>query len=507
MTIWDDEIRPATPRPPQPPDPSGLLERAREDVRAAAHKDAADIVARARRDIRRIVTDARRELLELSAQLQAANVDLPDSALPDPSVIDAAATADSATWLAAGPVTHPDAPPDADPVPSAVEAAPASVEPPPSSPVHPEPVAESRPVAFERLEPVPDPPFLFGGDAQPAATARPSALRTFVTLFTLAGAVIVAGTVWYLQRGTPAPVEPSRVPPTAAAPVSSPSPAPVAEPAAEEPAVAAPAVANASGLRLAIEARRDTWLRTTVDGVADAGRLYAAGERREFTGVHEVIIRAGDAGGVVVSEDGGAPVPFGPAGAPLTRRFGTAAAAAPVRQETATPPAPAQPTPASTRPAADTPPPAAPARSAEPTPQTQPAPPATRSAAPPAASASGPRGTTPPTRVDVAAAARQWVDAYHRRDRAVLDGMAAAAAITDDRKPEERFPFGLEVTRAFEDEQLQLSGDSATFSARMIERAATGAHASRVTQTWVRRQGEWHLQDAHLVRDASPAAR
>jgi hypothetical protein len=110
-------------------------------------------------------------------------------------------------------------------------------------------------------------------------------------------------------------------------------------------------------------------------------------------------------------------------------------------------------------------------------------------------------------RVDVSASARQWVDAYHRRDRTTLDSMAAAAAVTDDRKPEDRFPFGLEVTRAFEDEQLQLSGDTATFSARMIERAATGAHASHVTQTWVRRQGEWHLQDAHIVKDAFPAAR
>ena len=82
-------------------------------------------------------------------------------------------------------------------------------------------------------------------------------------------------------------------------------------------------------------------------------------------------------------------------------------------------------------------------------------------------------------------------------------------AVNDERRPDQRFPFGLEITRAFEDEQLQLSGDTATFTARMIERASTGALVSRVSQTWVRRLGEWRLQETRLVPQGQlpPAAR
>jgi hypothetical protein len=78
---------------------------------------------------------------------------------------------------------------------------------------------------------------------------------------------------------------------------------------------------------------------------------------------------------------------------------------------------------------------------------------------------------------------------------------APSLVINDERKPDQRFPFGLEVTRAFEDEQLQLSGDTATFTARMTERAATGAITSRVSQTWVRRSGSWQLQEARIAPD------
>lgn len=78
---------------------------------------------------------------------------------------------------------------------------------------------------------------------------------------------------------------------------------------------------------------------------------------------------------------------------------------------------------------------------------------------------------------------------------------APSLAINDERRPDQRFPFGLEVTRAFEDEQLHLAGDSATFTARMTERAATGAVTSRISQIWVRRSGEWHLQEARIVPD------
>jgi hypothetical protein len=80
-------------------------------------------------------------------------------------------------------------------------------------------------------------------------------------------------------------------------------------------------------------------------------------------------------------------------------------------------------------------------------------------------------------------------------------------AINDERRADQRFPFGLEVTRAFEDEQLQLAGDSAMFTARMTERAPTGALTSQVTQTWVRRGGVWQLQEARLVHEVTAGGR
>ncbi len=78
---------------------------------------------------------------------------------------------------------------------------------------------------------------------------------------------------------------------------------------------------------------------------------------------------------------------------------------------------------------------------------------------------------------------------------------APSLVVNDERRPDEKFPFGLEVTRAFEEEHLELSGDIGTFTARMTERAATGLVVSRVSQTWVRRAGEWRLQEARITRE------
>ncbi len=75
-------------------------------------------------------------------------------------------------------------------------------------------------------------------------------------------------------------------------------------------------------------------------------------------------------------------------------------------------------------------------------------------------------------------------------------------AIDDARRVEERFPAGLDVTRSFADEQLQLSGDSATFTARLTEEAAGFRRASTLQFNRVRRQGEWQLQEAHITPDA-----
>ncbi|MEQ1760444.1 MAG: nuclear transport factor 2 family protein, partial [Vicinamibacterales bacterium] len=121
----------------------------------------------------------------------------------------------------------------------------------------------------------------------------------------------------------------------------------------------------------------------------------------------------------------------------------------------------------------------------------------------PAPSAQVPVRTAAPARVDITATSRQWLDAYHRQDRVTMESLGAPSlTISDERLADQRFPFGLEIARAFEDEQLELSGDSAKFTAKMTERAATGAVVSRVAQTWVRRQGQWQLQEARIVHDS-----
>lgn len=78
------------------------------------------------------------------------------------------------------------------------------------------------------------------------------------------------------------------------------------------------------------------------------------------------------------------------------------------------------------------------------------------------------------------------------------------AIVSDDRRPDQRFPFGLEVTRRMDEVGLNLSGDTAVYTGRMVERAATGEHTSRVTQTWVRRMGVWRLQESRITADTAP---
>jgi Domain of unknown function (DUF4115) len=74
-------------------------------------------------------------------------------------------------------------------------------------------------------------------------------------------------------------------------------------------------------LSLSLEVRRPAWLRVNVDGEADLGRTYQQGERRTIQATREILLRAGDAGAVLVSLGGGSPVPLGPDGQVRTRRF------------------------------------------------------------------------------------------------------------------------------------------------------------------------------------------
>ncbi len=425
MSVWDDFTRePERPRSPGDARPRSTATTstavapgdAHDDVRTAAQKDAAEIVARARLDIRRVVTDAQRDLMELSAQVHAADVDLPESALPDPFVLEAEEVAAHGgdVWRAHSPETEM---PRLDMVVSRA----------------PEPT----PLAFESYSATP--------------LTSPKSAKAFVALFTLAGLFVVAGTAWWLQR---APGAPANI--VASDAVESTTPAPTSPAVTSDAAPGTTAVDAASGL--------------------------AAPPDPFGVGFSTTESPVGPAPPPVQTP---APVQAVPVQrAPAPTASAAPAASAPVVTPVLPAPRPAL--------ASPTPPPSAPPAVAvapvAPAPST------------PVPAPSPERQATLPARVDLSAAGRQWFDAYHRQDKASMAAVdAPSLSISDERRPEQRFPFGLEVSRAFEDEQLQLAGDSATFSARMTERAATGALVSHVSQTWVRRLGEWKLQQARIA--------
>ena len=100
---------------------------------------------------------------------------------------------------------------------------------------------------------------------------------------------------------------------------SHPAASPTSAPAS--PAPAANAAAPSSSLSLLVEARRSSWLRTTIDGESDSGRTLDEGETFRITAQRSVSLRVGDAGAVFVSVNNGEAVPLGRAGQVVTRQF------------------------------------------------------------------------------------------------------------------------------------------------------------------------------------------
>jgi hypothetical protein len=83
-------------------------------------------------------------------------------------------------------------------------------------------------------------------------------------------------------------------------------------------------------LTVAIEVVRPVWLRADADGKRELARTVAAGERLQIHAAREVTLRAGDAGAVMASINGGAKTRLGADGAVITRRI----AGPPGRSET-----------------------------------------------------------------------------------------------------------------------------------------------------------------------------
>jgi len=370
-------------------------------------------------------------------------------------------------------------------------------------------------------------------------------VRTFVALLVAIAVVVALLTIWRLGNpaGSDTPVtvaveggaggsaDSASAPTAPPAEAASELPDVKTSPALGPPIEARTTTTGGNGLSLVAEAVRTVWVRTTVDGRADSGRTLEAGQVIDVSAEQSISLRAGDAGAIVVSVNRGSKRPLGQDGQVVTRDFVVAGATAPDR----TPAAPVASPMARSEPApAPTPGVAAPSQFPQPSPvqaAAVPVPPAGRPAAslpgaaapqvavsvPPENQAGAP--TVPVSRPAVTgsdtispataliAAARTWLDAYYRQDRATLAALSADNLIlADERRPEERLPLGMSnVSRTLDRASVQIAADTAVLTAIMTEQAGPGTspRVSPVSQVWVQvGGGQWKVRQARFVSEA-----
>ena len=476
------------------------LERLREQVRASAEREAAAIVTTARRNVRQVLLDARRELLVLVAQVQAVGCDTPaegagkyvveGEVTTEPvapgafvdgdagsEIVDGArrdvrevlieaqtellALAEEARELRARIAKQHGG--ELEVFPSehaAVADVPEPVAPPPRDTAPQIEIADTR-AAYSPVSPLPRVWI-------PIAAA---------VLFAAVGVVLF---LWSSGRDASAGAAVTRSaaaspPPRSAEPAARP-PRPVAAPVS-------PAASDPSVLAVTIDVRRPAWIRTTIDGRADVGRLFNAGDTRRITAREEIVMRAGDAGAVFVSVNGSEARPLGHDGRVVTRRFGSPTASAPrpaVLQATAVSASTAQGS--GQNPSADVG-----------TTGTRDAP----AAAPEAAER------------EILRAAQQWFEAYFSGDAPAMKHIEAADfSIVDDRAAGQRLSATMSgVERGLQQVRIDVAGEGAVMSARLMERATIDGqlreYVALVSGVWLRTEGRWRLTGLRLIDPAS----
>jgi hypothetical protein len=392
----------------------------------------------------------------------------------------------------------------------------------------------------------------FPSDAVPVQNGR--RFHMLIALFVGVGLTVAAVTIWWLSnRGTSQPESRAA---SAKAATSSGSPAASGALASGdgEKVVTPRATSGSSNLLLVAEAVRDVWVRTTVDGRTGEGRTLAAGQTMDVSAEQSISIRVGDAGAVVVSVNNGEKRPLGRDGQVVTRQFvveGSKTPARPAAPQSAEPtPAPpgntrnappvaaARPLPppfpissgATTQAAAPpmpAPQPVAPTSIAPPLAQAGARPPASQPAAntsqpaapsgivtqlsataspSPAPNASAAVTPASPA-TTVVAIARQWLEAYHRQDRAAMAALSTDnLLLADERRADERFPPGLsDVTRTLDRVSVQIAADTAVLTAVMMEQSGSSPatpHVSPISQVWVLGGGQWKVRQARFVSEA-----
>ena len=471
------------------------VERRRAAVRAAAVQEASEIILSARQEIRRVLVQTRRELVELAAQLRAVGYEPASDGSTGGDDFQVSVARDVRNVLRDARSELSDLARDAGDLypggtgtrlltPPTVEMASLS-----------EPHA-SHDVSSDSTEGP------SGGAAEDSSEQVPASGPTalFAARWRVAivlVAVAVVATVLVSVRSSPRSEAVVRTPEPGAAEAATKGAAPV--PNASMASIDASEKPDSAMLSLSLEVRRPAWLRIDVDGEADLGRTYQQGESRTIQATREIQLRAGDAGAVLVSLGGGAPVPLGPDGQVRTRRF--AREGAPAVDQAAKSPTTTH--------------------VSEMRPLAQGVAASTERNEPPSATAT--HGTAAqkyateqparaaPTPDQAAAAEREilerhqrWFDAFERGDRATMASLASDNFSLVDQRPERAPGASGRVERIIQDLRVQVTaGIGAVLSGRIAE-TTTADDAPVITvamlsEVWIRRGEEWQLVSVRMV--------
>jgi RodZ C-terminal domain/Domain of unknown function (DUF4440) len=516
------------------------LERLRDKVRTAAEREAAAIVTAARHDVRRVLLDARRELLVLIAQVQAVGCESDHSAeAPILEGESTTATADDTGALATIDSSEiirdvmVGARKDVHEV--LIEArsklaamseeardlrerlaraqprlAAAAVQP------HVQPPHESSGATFHAETAVASP-----DTADGALHVRSTAMsdriddltRQYVASSSSNVGIIIGTAAAFIVAALAAlwwGLQPSRATPSASsAPAGAASTTAEARPAGANPPGTSASSTGSRQPYLVIEARRASWIRTTIDGTTDRGRVFAAGEKREIVDPKEVAILAGDAGAVLVSFNGGPPTVLGRDGQVASRRFSPRSSAPsppPIEPPEPGGPAGASSALSSAEGQATTAAPLAGTGSRQQpatTPSTAAAPAPGRAESAAAGAAGEP--LSPTTQLEILSADSRWFEAYYKGDHQTMVSLSTPDfSIADERDPSERLPAGATgIQRSLDQVRIEVVGDGAVLSGRLTERLAgpgdTRQQLSLISEVWIRRNGRWLLMGLRFV--------
>lgn len=155
----------------------------------------------------------------------------------------------------------------------------------------------------------------------PAAQLRPLHLY-FAYVGLIAAAIAGLSYVWSRSTTPITANQPSPLPsliaspsPTAASPVAQPGQSPAAQAIATSPSPSPSPAVPTKPVRVEVTLREQSWLRVTVDGRTDFEGMMQAGTQRSWAADREIRIRAGNAGGVLVSYNEQEAKPIGQPGA------------------------------------------------------------------------------------------------------------------------------------------------------------------------------------------------